>query len=316
MSNRDTTRALWQIHLCVLLWGFTAILGKLITLPALPLVWWRMLIVVAALALLPRVWRGVRAMPLRTRWAYAGIGALVALHWLTFYGAIKLSNASVAATCLAFATPMTALVEPLLTRQRFQPRDLLLGVASLPGIWLVVGGVPAGMHAGIVAGVVSALFVALFGTLNKRMVDGGDALTVTALELGAGTLTLTLLAPVMPLLVPAFAGPLLVLPTGMDAFWLVLLALACTLFPFALCLVALRYLSAFTAQLSVNLEPIYAIVLAAILFGEQQELGGKFYAGVAIILGVVFAQGLLAARRKPTGHPEQAAVSEAHRIAD
>ena len=312
----NTTRALWQIHLCVLLWGFTAILGKLITLPALPLVWWRMLIVVAALALLPRVWRGVRAMPLRARWAYAGIGALVALHWLTFYGAIKLSNASVAATCIAFATPMTALVEPLLTRHRFQPRDLLLGLASLPGIWLVVGGVPAGMHAGIVAGVVSALFVALFGTLNKRMVDGGDALTVTALELSAGTLTLTLLAPLMPMLVPAFAGPLLVLPTGMDAFWLVVLALACTLFPFALCLVALRHLSAFTAQLSVNLEPIYAIVLAAILFGEQQELGGKFYAGVAIILGVVFAQGLLAGKRKPPVHPEQAAISETHRIAD
>ena len=300
----------------MLLWGFTAILGKLITLPALPLVWWRMLIVVAALALLPRVWRGVRAMPLRARWAYAGIGALVALHWLTFYGAIKLSNASVAATCIAFATPMTALVEPLLTRQRFQPRDLLLGLASLPGIWLVVGGVPAGMHAGIVAGVVSALFVALFGTLNKRMVDGGDALTVTALELSAGTLTLTLLAPLMPMLVPAFAGPLLVLPTGMDAFWLVVLALACTLFPFALCLVALRHLSAFTAQLSVNLEPIYAIVLAAILFGEQQELGGKFYAGVAIILGVVFAHGLLAGKRKPPVHPEQAAISETHRIAD
>ena len=316
MATSDTTRALWQIHLCVLLWGFTAILGKLITLPALPLVWWRMLIVVAALALLPRVWRGVRAMPLRARWAYAGIGALVALHWLTFYGAIKLSNASVAATCIAFATPMTALVEPLLTRQRFQPRDLLLGLASLPGIWLVVGGVPAGMHAGIVAGVVSALFVALFGTLNKRMVDGGDALTVTALELSAGTLTLTLLAPLMPMLVPAFAGPLLVLPTGMDAFWLVVLALACTLFPFALCLVALRHLSAFTAQLSVNLEPIYAIVLAAILFGEQQELGGKFYAGVAIILGVVFAQGLLAGKRKPPVHPEQAAISETHRIAD
>ena len=316
MTSNDTRRALWQIHLCVLLWGFTAILGKLITMPALPLVWWRMLIVVAALALLPRVWRGLRAMPARTRGAYAGIGALVALHWLTFYGAIKLSNASVAATCIAFATPMTALVEPLLTRQRFQPRDLLLGLASLPGIWLVVGGVPPGMHAGIVAGVVSALFVALFGTLNKRMIDGGDALTVTALELGAGTLTLTLLAPLMPLLVPAFAGPLLVLPSGVDAFWLVLLALACTLFPFALCLVALRHLSAFTAQLSVNLEPIYAIVLAAIIFGEQQELGGRFYAGVAIILGVVFAQGLLAGKRKTPLHPEQAGVSEAHRIAD
>ena len=315
MSNPDTTRALWQIHLCVLLWGFTAILGKLITLPALPLVWWRMLIVVAVLALLPKVWRGVRTMPARTRWAYAGIGVLVALHWLTFYGAIKLSNASVAATCIAFATPMTALVEPLLTRQKFRPRDLLLGLVSLPGIWLVVGGVPAGMHAGIVAGVASALLVALFGTLNKRMVEGGDPLTVTALELGAGTLTLTLLAPLMPLLVPAFAGPLLVLPSPIDGFWLVVLALACTLFPFALCLVALRHLSAFTAQLSVNLEPIYAIVLAAIIFGEQQELSMQFYAGVAIILGVVFAQGLLAGRGKPA-HAEQAGLSETHRVAD
>lgn len=318
MAMTPTTRALWQIHLCVLLWGFTAILGKLITLPALPLVWWRMLIVVAVLALVPKVWRGIRAMPLRTRLAYAGIGALVALHWLTFYGAIKLSNASVAATCIAFATPMTALVEPLLTRQRFQPRDLLLGLASLPGIWLVVGGVPVGMHAGIVAGVVSALLVALFGTLNKRMVDGGDPLTVTALELGAGTLTLTLLAPLMPLLVPAFAGPLLLVPSAIDAFWLVLLALACTLFPFALCLVALRHLSAFTAQLSVNLEPIYAIVLAAVLFSEQQELSGRFYAGVAIILGVVFAQGLLARGRKNAhpGHVETLGISESRQVAD
>ena len=310
-----TSKALWQIHLCVLLWGFTAILGKLITMPALPLVWWRMLIVVVALALLPRVWRGIRAMPARTRWAYAGIGALVALHWLTFYGAIKLSNASVAATCIAFATPMTALVEPLLTRQRFQPRDLLLGVVSLPGIWLVVGGVPEGMHAGIVAGVASAFLVAVFGTLNKKMVDAGDPLTVTGLELGAGTLALTLLAPLMPLLVPAFAGPLLIVPSMHDAGWLLVLSLACTLFPFALCLVALRHLSAFTAQLSVNLEPIYAIVLAAIIFGEQAELSGRFYLGVAIILGVVFAQGLLAGRRKPE-HVELLGVSEAKQVAD
>lgn len=315
MQTPDTTRALWQIHICVLLWGFTAILGKLITLPALPLVWWRMLIVVAALALLPRVWRGLRAMPARTRWAYAGIGALVALHWLTFYGAIKLANASVAATCIAFATPMTALVEPVLTRQRFRPGDLLLGLAALPGIWLVVGGVPSGMHAGIAAGVVSALFVALFSSLNKRMVEAGDALTVTALELGAGVLTLSLLAPLMPHLVPTFAGPLLVLPAGLDVLWLLVLALACTLLPFALCLVALRHLSAFTAQLSINLEPVYAVLLAALLLGEQQELSPRFYAGVAIILAVVFAQGLLAGRRRPA-HAEQAAISETHHVAD
>ena len=315
MADANTTRALWQIHLCVLLWGFTAILGKLITLPALPLVWWRMLIVAVALGMLPKVWRGIRAMPARTRWAYAGIGALVALHWLSFYGAIKLSNASVAATTMAFATPITALVEPVLTGQRFQWRNLLLGLASLPGVWLVVGGVPAQMHAGLAVGVVSAVFVALFGSLNKRMVEGGEPLTVTALELGAGALTLTLIAPLMPHLVPALAGPLFVVPSTMDALWLVVLAIVCTVLPFALCLVALRHLSAFTAQLSINLEPIYAIALAALIFGEQQELSARFYAGVAIILAVVFAQGFLASRGKPA-HVEQAATSEAHHVAD
>jgi len=96
-------KALLQIHFCVVLWGFTAILGKLISLPALPLVWWRMLIVVAALALWPPVWRALRSTPARTLATFAGIGCVVALHWLTFYGAIKLSNASVAATCMAIA---------------------------------------------------------------------------------------------------------------------------------------------------------------------------------------------------------------------
>jgi len=110
MPMTDTRKAFLQIHFCVVLWGFTAILGKMISLPALPLVWWRLLIVVAALALVPRVWRGLRAMPPRLILAYAGIGALVSLHWLTFYGAIKLSNASVGATCIALGTVFVALL--------------------------------------------------------------------------------------------------------------------------------------------------------------------------------------------------------------
>ncbi|MCA0394710.1 MAG: DMT family transporter, partial [Proteobacteria bacterium] len=134
-------KALWQIHLCVLLWGFTAILGKLITLPALPLVWWRMGLVVLALLLVPRVWRGLRALPPKLLLAYAGVGTLVALHWLTFYGAIKLANASVAATCMALATVFTALIEPMVARRRFSRRELVLGLAVLPGVALVVGGV-------------------------------------------------------------------------------------------------------------------------------------------------------------------------------
>src|SRR5687768_4299448 len=156
MPMTDARKAFLQIHLCVVLWGFTAILGKLISLPALPLTWWRMLMVVAVMALIPRVWRGLRGMSPRLMLSYAGIGVLVALHWLTFYGAIKLSNASVGATCMALGTVFVAMVEPWIARTRFSKRDLLLGVAVLPGIALVVGGVPSGMHAGIAVGAVSA----------------------------------------------------------------------------------------------------------------------------------------------------------------
>lgn len=312
MPLTDTRKAFLQIHICVVLWGFTAILGKLITLPALPLVWWRMLIVVAALALVPRVWRGLRAMPAKLMLSYAGIGVLVSLHWLTFYGAIKLANASVAATCIALATVFTALIEPWLTRTRFSGRELALGIAVLPGVALVVGGVPVEMRLGIGIGTLSALLVALFSSLNKRLIEHGDPLTVTALELGAGMLALSALAPAMPLIFPAFAGMLLVLPDAHDAIFLVILALACTLLPFALSLVALRHMSAFAAQLAVNLEPVYAIVLAIVLLGEQRQLTPQFYSGVAIILAAVLLYPLISrARVRPLLQPEILATAEA-----
>jgi len=310
MPMTNTRKAFLQIHLCVVLWGFTAILGKLITLPALPLVWWRMGLVVLALALVPRVWRGVRALPPRLLLSYAGIGVLVALHWLTFYGSIKLANASVGATCMALATVFTALAEPKLAGRRFSARELWLGIAVLPGVALVVGGVPADMYLGIAVGALSALFVGLFGSLNKRLVEHTDPLTMTAVELGAGTLALTALAPLMPSLFPVFAGELFVLPGPRDALLLLALALACTLFPFALSLVALRHMSAFAAQLAVNLEPVYAIVLAMLLLGEQHELDPAFYGGVVIILGAVFAYPLLVRPRR-LDHLEVLATAEA-----
>jgi len=310
MSHHATARDWIFVHVCVVLWGFTAILGKLITLPALPLVWWRMLLVAALLALLPRIWRGLRAMSPRLRWAYAGIGALVALHWLTFYAAIRLSNASVAATCMALGTVFTAVVEPLLTRRRPSLREVGVGVAVLPGVALVAGGVPSGMLAGFAVGTVSALFVALFGSLNKHLVEHADPLSVTLLEMSAGVVALTLLAPLSGLLSPAFGGDPFQLPSSQDALWLLLMAVACTLLPFALFLVALRRMSAFAAQLSVNLEPIYAIALAAILLDEQQELTPAFYAGVAMILAVVLAYPILLRPRR-IAHPELAATGEA-----
>jgi drug/metabolite transporter (DMT)-like permease len=304
------TKARLQIHFCVVLWGFTAILGKLITLPAAALVWWRMLLVTLALLATPRVWRGLRAMPARLRWAYAGIGALVSLHWLTFYAAIKLSNASVGATCIALGPVFLAFVEPWIARRRFDPRELLLGVAVVPGVALVVGGVPAAMRLGLVVGTASALLVALFSACNKRLVEHGEPLTVTCLELGTGTLFLGLLAPWLP-----HAGAAFVLPGVHDAILLVLLSFGCTLLPFALALVALRHLSAFGTQMVTNLEPVYAIVLAVVLLGEQRELGWPFYLGVAVILAAVFLHPWLSRRDEPA-QPELLGVSEAHNATD
>lgn len=279
MHEQARLRAQLQIHCCVLLWGFTAILGKLITLPALALVSWRMLIVVAVLAMLPRVWRGLARLPWRTFAIYAGIGVVVALHWLTFYASIKLANASVAATCIALAPVFLALVEPALTGKRFDTRELLLGIAVVPGVALVVGGVPAGMRTGVAVGALSALLVAIFGALNKRYIEHADPLTVTALELGAGGLFLVALGYSLETL-----GNPLPLPGGRDAALLLLLALACTLLPFALSLLALRQLSAYSAQLAINLEPVYAILLAIPLLGEQRELSPQFYLGVLIVV--------------------------------
>jgi drug/metabolite transporter (DMT)-like permease len=285
-------RALIEIHLCVVLWGFTAILGKLISLPALQLVWWRMLLVVIALACFPRVWRSLRDIPPRRMLAFAGIGCVVALHWLGFYGAVKLANASVAATCMALAPAVTALIEPLITGARFERHNLLLGVLVIPGVALVVGGIPGSMHLGFWVGVISAALAAAFNALNKRFLGHHDAMAVTWIELGAGFLVIALLAP--------FSGGV-VLPSARDGAWLAILAIACTLIPFAMALATLRHLSAFTTQLAINLEPVYAIFIAVLFLGEARELNGLFYLGVAIVLAVVFGHAAL--QQRLTGRP-------------
>ncbi|WP_426689288.1 DMT family transporter [Rhodanobacter ginsengiterrae] len=308
---QPVSQARLQIHFCVLLWGFTAILGKLITLPALPLVLWRMALVTVALLLVPRVWRGLRAMPARLIWAYAGIGVLVSLHWLSFYAAIKLSNASVGATCIALGPVFLAFIEPWIAKRKFDPRELLIGVAVIPGVVMVVGGVPHDMRLGIAVGVLSALFVAFFGSLNKRLVEHGDPLTVTFIELGTGTVFLSLLAPLLP-----HVGPAFVLPDLHDTWLLLALSFGCTLLPFALALVALRHMSAFGTQMVTNLEPVYAIILAVVLLGEQHQLDRWFYAGVTVILAAVFVHPLLHRRQRAPGQPELLGTSESHGIVD
>ena len=304
-----TTKAQLQIHFCVVLWGFTAILGKVITLGALQLVWWRMLLVTLALLLVPRVWRSLKTMPTRVFWAYVGIGLLVAMHWLTFYAAIKLANASVGATCIAITPVFLALIEPWVAKRKFESRELLLGVGVVPGVALVMGGIPPGMRLGLVVGVISAVFVAFFSACNKRMVEHADPLTVTCIELGAGTALLTLLAPFLP-----HTGSAFPLPSLHDGVLLLVLSMVCTLLPFAIVLRALRHVSAFATQLAVNLEPVYAVILAIVLLGENRRLDALFYVGVCIIVLTVFAQPLLRRMAAQQPAPEVLATMESRSL--
>lgn len=310
VSLSTSSRAYLHIHICVVLWGFTAIFGELITLDALALVWWRMLIVVVALLLLPRVRRQLRNMGWRLIGTYAAIGLLVSMHWLLFYSAIKLANASVGAICMAVAPVFLALIEPRVVGRPFNPRELLLGIGIVPGIALIVGGIPHGMYLGLAVGLLSAVFVAAFSACNKRMVEHAGPLAVTCIELGAGTLFLTLLSPVLP-----HAGPAIPLPDWHNAWMLLVMALGCTLLPFALILKALRHVSAFATQIATNLEPVYAIILAIVLLGEQREVGPLFYVGVVVVIGSVIAHPVLSRQRMPKPDKAVLGTAEAHNVA-
>lgn len=281
-----------QLHLCVLLWGFTPILGRLISLETLSLVWWRMLVVALILLWLPKVRQGLRAMPWRLLATYVGIGVLLSISWMLFYGAIRLSNASVGAICLAAAPIFLVFIEPMATGNPFNPRELLLGLILLPGMALVMGGIPSDMYLGLLVGLGSALFLAIFSAWNKRVVERAQPMVATCIEMGAGAVFLTVLAPLIP-----HAGPAIQIPGWRDTWLLALLIIACTLVPFVLLMSILRQVSAFTTQMATNLEPLYAIFLAIPLLGEQQEVTPLFYLGVIVVVASVAVQPILVRKR-------------------
>ena len=184
---------------------------------------------------------------------------------------------------MGLAPIFIALLGPVVTQRALDRRELWIGVWVMPGVALVAGGTPVYMREGVALGVVSALLVAWFGLLNKRHAHAADPLVITCVEMGAGALAIALFFGVTDR--AAFA-----LPSLHDLGLLLVLAIGCTLVPFALSLVAVRELDAFAAQLIVNLEPVYAIALGALLLDEQRELSGSFYLGAAFILSAIFTQ--------------------------
>jgi drug/metabolite transporter (DMT)-like permease len=281
----DKLRAYLYLHFCVLIWGFTAILGKLITLSTLPLVWWRVLICSATLFILLR--KQVIGLEKRLFRRLFGIGVLVGLHWICFYGSIKLSNASVAVAAIATTSFFTALIGPFFLKQRVKKYELALGALVLPGMWLLVGYIDWSMRLGFAVGILGALLASVFSTLNKKVVDeeSPPPLAMSFTELLGATCILTLILPFVVLQNPDTP----ILPAGYDWLWLFFLAWICTLIPYYLTLRAMRHISAFGTNLTLNLEPVYGVILAAWIFQEHKTLHPGFYTGMCLILLSVFS---------------------------
>jgi len=286
----DKIRAYFYLHFCVLIWGFTAILGKLISLQAVPLVWWRVFLCCATLIVfIPRA--QFRGIPQKQYIQMLGIGVLVGIHWLCFYGAIKLSNASVAVASMATTSFFAALVEPALTRKKIKGYELALGLLILPGMTLIAGNINWEMRLGMAVGIVGALLAAVFSSLNKKMIDHSPPppLVMSFTELAGGVAVCSLVLPFWLWKFPE--TPLL--PQQWDWGWLLVLAWVCTLLPYYLTLLAMRHISAFATNLTINLEPVYGVLLAAVFFQEHKDLNPKFYLGVLVILLAVFSHPFL-----------------------
>ncbi len=279
----DLRKAYLQLHLAVFLWGFTAVLGDTIQLPALALVWWRVLLTSLSLLFIGRIGSSLRGMPRTNILRFALVGALTGLHWLTFFGAVKLSNASVTLVCMSTGALFTALLEPLLLRTPVKWMEVLLGLTVIPGMALVVGSVKVSMYDGILVGLLSAVLMGAFNVLNKKWIQQGDPFSITFIEMVSACLLLGVILVPYHWLAPA--APFW--PSWQDAWQLLFLSLACTTLTWYLALRALRHLTAFAATLTVNLEPVYGIFFAWVILRENKELNAGFYAGVLLIIGAV-----------------------------
>ncbi len=278
-------KAFIQLHIAVFLAGFTAVLGRLIALNEGLLVWYRMLITVIVLVAIMFIKKEFKKYRAKDLLRMAGVGGIIAFHWVTFYGSVKYGNISVALVCLSSAGFFSALLEPLLFRKKIVFAELFLGLIAIAGIYIIFDFHPQ-FKIGIVYGVLAALGAAIFPMLNKQLVKEFSPRTLTFYELGGGLLILTMLLPFYLKFAPADYY----FPTLADFGWLLILAVLCTIVCFDLQLKALQKISPFTCNLMYNLEPLYGIVLAFIFFGEGKSFHNEFYLGVILIMLAIVLQ--------------------------
>ncbi len=277
-------KALLQLNAAVFLWGFTGVLGRLITLNETWLVWYRLLVTTISLWLIYLFARKINKLPLKSIIFISFIGTLQALHWVCFYGSIKYANVTIALTCLSTSALLSSFIEPLLLRKRIDPVEIILGMFAVAGI-VIIYNTHLQFSIGIIIGLLGALLTVIVSVLNKKIINDFAAENIMLYQLTGGFLGLTILLPVNYYLFPSDQ----LYPSAMDWLWLLILSWVCTIFTFYLYIRSLKKISAFTMNLLLTLEPVYGIALAFVLFGENKEMSFWFYAGFALItLAVIF----------------------------
>ena len=275
------------MHFVILIFGFTGILGKLITIEAIPLVFWRTLIGGGAIYVWLKVRRKVSKKSTSDILKMGGIGLLVAIHWITFFASIKISNVSVALTMLATSPMFIGFLEPLIFKRKIDWRELTVAGVVLLGVGTIFS-FDTTYHEGMILGIISAFFASLFATFNGVLIKTHDASNISLVEL------LTASAAIFILLF--FTGEVnwqLFVLSSQDWFWITILALVATSFAFIAFTSVMKVLTPFTTSVAINLEPIYSIILAVIIFGDEEIMGTRFYIGASIIIGAVFLNSLL-----------------------
>lgn len=272
-------RAYIYLHLAVLLAGFTGIFGKLIDLNQIVLVFYRTLMSAGILGLILMLSKNKHSYQLKDIMRMAGTGIIITLHWIFFYASIKYSNVSIGVVCFCLTGFFTSLLNPLFKRGSFDKYELLLSLIVLLGIVLIFS-FDTTYRLGIFMGVISAFLASLFTLLNERLIVKYDIWNINCYQLCAGALFSGTIMAIYKMYDPT----LIVIPNTLNTIYLFILSLFCTVLLYSLVLFAQRKVSAFTVNLSFNLEPIYSIILAIILFHENKTLQPSFYIGCGLIV--------------------------------
>ncbi len=288
----ETKKGFIQLHLSVLLAGFTGLFGRLITLNEVDIVWYRMFFT----SLILVVFIGIPRIEWRKFWQLCGCGALLGLHWILFYGSIKASNVSIGVICFSLVGFFTAIFEPLIFKKRFSGWEFLFSFITVIGV-LCIFSFDARYRYGIMIGVVSTAICALYSICNKKASVGVRSRTVLFYQMSGGLFVVSLIIPVYLWFFPS-NQPVLVVPEGSNLWLMLCHALFCTVGMYLLQIQALKRLSAFTVNLTYNLEPCYTIILAFLIFGEGRENNFSFYLGILLIILSVLLQSMRVWKKK------------------